>query len=214
MELFIDTGIVEEIKEAASWGILDGVTTNPTLIARSGRSQKEVIQELAQIVDGPISAEVISTDFEGMIAEAKELAQIHKNITIKVPMTEDGIKACKWMSDNDIKTNVTLVFSCNQALLAAKAGATFVSPFIGRLDDMGQDGMILIEEIRTIFDNYGYTTKILAASIRTPTHVRDAALIGADVSTVPFDVLKKLFNHNMTDKGIAAFLADHAKANN
>ncbi|MCK5072621.1 MAG: fructose-6-phosphate aldolase [Bacteriovoracaceae bacterium] len=212
MKLFIDTGIVEEIRKAADWGIIDGVTTNPTLIAKSGRSQRDVITEISEIVDGPISAEVIATDSDGMIKEAQELATIHKNVIIKVPMTEDGIRACKWMSKNNIKTNVTLVFSGNQALLAAKAGATFVSPFIGRLDDIGHDGMDLIEEIRTIFDNYGYTTEIIAASVRHPTHVRDAALLGADVSTVPFNVLKKLFNHTMTDKGIAAFLSDYEKS--
>ena len=213
MEFFLDTGIVAEIKEAATWGIVDGVTTNPSLIAQSGRGQKEVIQEIAAIINGPISAEVIATEALGMIEEGKELAKIHPNIVIKIPMTVEGIKACKWFSENNIKTNVTLVFSCNQALLAAKVGATYVSPFIGRLDDIGHDGMAIIEEIRTIYDNYGYTTQILAASIRTTTHVRDAALIGADVGTMPFAVMKKLYSHTLTEKGLATFLEDHRKAN-
>lgn len=213
MEFFLDTGNVDEIRAAVKWGIIDGVTTNPSLIAQTGRTQVDVIKEISEIVDGPISAEVIATDFEGMIAEGQELAKIHKNVVIKVPLTEDGIAACKWFSDNDIKTNVTLCFSCNQALLAAKAGATYVSPFVGRLDDNGQDGMTLIEEIRTIFDNYGYPTKILAASIRHVGHARESALIGADVGTMPFSVIKGMFKHPMTDIGLEKFLADHAKAN-
>jgi transaldolase len=213
MEFFIDTGMVEEIKEAASWGVIDGVTTNPSLIAQTGRKQADVIKEICEIVDGPISAEVIALDYEGMIKEAAELKEIHENVVIKLPMTSEGIKACKWCTENGVKTNVTLVFSPNQALLAAKVGATYVSPFIGRLDDIGHDGMAVIEEIRTLFDNYGYTTKVLAASIRTATHVRDCALIGSDVATIPFGVLKKLFGHTLTDKGIAGFMADHAKAN-
>ncbi len=213
MEFFIDTGIVEEIKEAATWGIVDGVTTNPSLIAKSGRTQKDVVEEIAGIVDGPISAEVIATNYEGMIAEAKELGKIHENIIIKLPMTQDGIKACFWCTENKIKTNVTLVFSVNQALLAAKAGATYVSPFVGRLDDIGHDGMAVIEEIRTVFDNYGYTTKVLAASLRHSTHVRDCALVGADVGTMPFKVMKQLFGHALTEKGLAGFLADYEKAN-
>lgn len=212
MEFFLDTGEVEEIKEAAKWGIIDGVTTNPSLIAKSGRTQQEVIQEITSLVNGPISAEVISTERDGMIAEGKELAKIHDNVVIKVPLTEDGISACKWFSDNGIKTNVTLCFSCNQALLAAKAGATYISPFIGRVDDIGHDGMAIIEEIRTIYDNFGYPTQILAASIRHATHVRDAAIVGADVATMPFKVAKTLFKHPLTDIGIEKFLADHNKA--
>lgn len=213
MEFFLDTGIIEEIEEAVKWGIIDGVTTNPSLIAKTGRSQVDVIKDIAKIVDGPISAEVIAVDFEGMIKEGQELAKINKNIVIKLPMTEDGIRACKWFTDNKIKTNVTLVFSTNQALLAAKAGATYVSPFIGRLDDIGHDGMGLIEDIRIMFDNYGFQTKILAASIRHSTHVRDCTLVGADVGTMPIGVVKKLFSHPLTDNGLAAFLSDHAKAN-
>lgn len=212
MEFFLDTGIVSEIKEAAQWGIVDGVTTNPSLIAKSGRTQVDVIKEIVTIIDGPISAEVIALDYEGMIKEGMELSKIHKNVTIKVPMTVDGIRACKYFSEKGIMTNVTLVFSPNQALLAAKAGATFVSPFVGRLDDCGHDGMALIEEIKTIFDNYGYSTKVLAASLRHSTHVRDCAMVGADVGTMPFSVMKALYGHPLTDKGIAQFLADHAKS--
>ena len=214
MDFFLDTGLVEEIKEASKMGILNGVTTNPSLIAKSGRSQEEVIKEISEIVNGPISAEVIATDTEGMLKEAEKLAKIHENVVIKLPMTEAGIAACCKLSERDIKTNVTLVFSVNQALLAAKAGATYVSPFLGRLDDIGHDGMALIEEMRRVFDNYGYPTQVLAASIRTTTHVRDAALIGADVATMPFKVLKQLFKHSLTDIGIDQFLEDHKKANN
>ncbi|OFZ21184.1 MAG: fructose-6-phosphate aldolase [Bdellovibrionales bacterium RIFOXYA1_FULL_36_14] len=212
MQIFIDTGSLEEIKEAATFGIVDGVTTNPSLIAKTGKSRDEIINEIVKIIDGPISAEVISTDSQGMIEEGKMLSKIHKNVTIKVPMTIEGIKACKWFSDNKIKTNVTLVFSSNQALLAAKAGATYVSPFIGRLDDIGHDGMNLIEEIRQVFDNYAFPTQILAASIRHPDHVRVASMLGADVATIPFDVLKKLYNHVLTDKGVEAFLKDYKKS--
>lgn len=212
MEIFLDTGDINEIKEAAKWGFIDGVTTNPSLIAMTKRPQAEVIKEICDIIDGPISAEVNSTKYEEMIVEGDELAAMHDNVTIKLPMTEDGIRACKYFSDKGIKTNVTLIFSPNQALLAAKNGATFVSPFIGRLDDVGHDGMALIDEIRTIFDNYGYPTKILAASVRHSTHVRDAALVGADVATMPFGVVKKLFTHPLTDKGLAQFLADYNKS--
>lgn len=213
MEFFLDTGIVDEIKAALEWGIVDGVTTNPSLIAQAGRPQADVIREICELVDGPISAEVIATDREGMIKEGEVLAKIHSNVVIKLPLTEAGISACAYFSQKGIKTNVTLCFSLNQALLAAKAGATYISPFIGRLDDIGHDGMELIEEIRTMYDNYGYTTKILAASIRHSAHVREAALVGADVSTMPYKVLKALFAHPLTDKGLASFLADHAKAN-
>jgi len=213
MEFFLDTGDVDEIRAAAAWGIVDGVTTNPSLIAKTGRSQKEVITEIIDIVDGPISAEVISTHKDGMLQEARQLAQIHENVIIKLPLTEDGISACGILSTEEIKTNVTLCFSANQALLAAKNGATYVSPFIGRLDDVGHDGMDLIEDIRTIYDNYGYATEILAASIRHPTHVRTAALMGADVATMPYKVMKNLFSNPLTDRGLEIFLADHARVN-
>jgi len=213
MEFFLDTGIVEEIKAAAPWGIVDGVTTNPSLIAKSGRSQKDVITEICSIVNGPISAEVISTDQEGMISEGKELATLHDNVVVKLPLTEAGIGACKVLSGMGIKTNVTLCFSSNQALLAAKAGATYISPFIGRLDDIGHSGVHLIEEIRDIYDNFSYPTKILAASVRHADHVRLVALAGADVATMPINVMKSLFKHPLTDKGLATFLADHEKAN-
>lgn len=213
MEIFLDTGVVEEIKEAAKWGVIDGVTTNPSLIAKTGRSQEDVIKEICGLIDGPISAEVIATDVDGMIAEGKELAKIHDNVVIKLPLTEAGITACKWFSDNGIKTNVTLCFSVNQAFLAAKNGATYISPFIGRLDDIGHDGMQLIDEIRTVYDNYGFTTKILAASIRHCSHVRDAMMCGSDVGTMPINVVKAMFKHPLTDKGLDQFLKDHAKAN-
>jgi transaldolase len=212
MEFFIDTGDLNEIKTAYSWGFVDGVTTNPSLVAKTGKNQKELIQEIAQIVDGPISAEVIATDAEGMIKEGMELAKIHKNVVIKLPMTKDGMIACKHFTKNNIKTNVTLVFSANQALLAAKNGATYVSPFVGRLDDVGQTGMELIQEIRTIFNNYGIETKILAASLRHSQHVKEAALLGSDTATIPFKVLEGLFAHPLTKIGLDQFLADHAKS--
>ena len=208
MEFFIDTGNIEEIREAAKWGIVDGVTTNPSLIAKTGRSQADVIKDIVQLVDGPISAEVLSTDTKGMLEEANNLAEIHPNIVIKLPLTIDGLAACKELTARNIKTNVTLCFSLNQALLAAKVGATYISPFIGRLDDVGHDGMDLIEEIRAMYDNYGYTTQILAASIRHPTHVRQAALIGADVGTMPLSVLKALYQHPLTANGLEKFLKD------
>ncbi|MBC7540762.1 MAG: fructose-6-phosphate aldolase [Bacteriovorax sp.] len=213
MEFFLDTGVVSEIKEAVQLGIIDGVTTNPSLIAKTGRKQEDVIREICEIIDGPISAEVIATDFEGMIKEGEALSKIHKNVVIKLPLTEAGIAACKHFSDKKIKTNVTLCFSVNQALLAAKAGATYVSPFIGRLDDIGQSGNELLGEIRSLYDIYGFQTKILAASIRHPAHVREAALLGADVGTMPLSVVKALYKHPLTDKGLEAFLADHKKAN-
>lgn len=213
MEFFIDTGNLDEIKEAYSWGIVDGVTTNPSLVAKEGIDQKTLITSIAEIVDGPISAEVISLDAKGMLAEAYELAKIHENIVIKLPMTKDGMIALKELSANDIKTNITLIFSANQALLAAKNGATYVSPFIGRLDDVGQTGMALIGEIRDIFDNYAFQTKILAASIRHTEHLKSAALMASDVSTLPFSVMEQLFKHPLTDIGIEKFLADHKKAN-
>ena len=211
MRIFIDTANVDEIKEAASWGILDGVTTNPSLIAKEGRDFQEVVREITEIVDGPISAEVLSDDAEGMIREAHELAQIHENITIKVPMTEEGLKAVSVLTEENIKTNVTLIFSANQALLAARAGATFVSPFVGRLDDIGQDGAELISEIAGIFSMFGIPTQIIAASIRTPMNVIQCAKGGADIATIPFGVLKKMFQHPLTDNGIQRFKDDWSK---
>lgn len=209
MEFFIDTGDLNEIKEAWSWGIIDGVTTNPSLVAKSGIDQKTLIKNISEIVDGPISAEVISMDAKAMLEEAYELAKIHENVVIKLPMTKEGMIACKELSKHDIKTNVTLVFSANQALLAAKNGATYVSPFIGRLDDIGQTGMQLIGEIREVFDNYGFPTKILAASIRHTDHVKASALMASDVATVPFKVLEQLFHHPLTDSGLEKFMQDH-----
>jgi transaldolase len=212
MKFFVDTADVNEIKELAATGLLDGVTTNPSLIAKSGRDFKETIAEICEIVPGPVSAEVAATDTAGMLSEAHELAKIAKNVTIKVPLTFDGLKACKELSGAGLMVNVTLCFNTSQALLAAKAGATFVSPFVGRLDDAGQDGMLLIREIRQIFDNYqDLTTDILAASIRTVNHVREAALIGADVATIPPSIIRALIKHPLTDKGLDAFMADWAK---
>ena len=211
MKFFIDTADVNEIREAHTLGLVDGVTTNPSLIAKSGRKFKDVIKEITAIVDGPISAEVISLDAEGMVKEAKELVKIHKNIVIKLPMTPEGLKACKTLTAKGIKTNVTLIFTPMQALLAAKAGATYVSPFVGRLDDISQDGMGIIEEIRTIFDNYGYTSEIIVASIRNPIHVLDSALIGADICTIPYSVMLQLSKHPLTDAGIKKFLEDWEK---
>lgn len=213
MEFFLDTGVIAEIKEAVELGIIDGVTTNPSLIAKTGRKQEDVITEITRIVDGPISAEVIATDKAGMIKEGEELAKIHKNVVIKLPLTEAGIAACKHFSSKGIKTNVTLCFSVNQALLAAKAGATYISPFLGRLDDIGHNGFDLISEIRQVYDNYGFKTKILAASIRHALHVREVALLGADVGTMPLSVIKGLYKHPLTANGLEQFLADHKKAN-
>jgi transaldolase len=208
MKFFIDTADVNEIREAHALGLVDGVTTNPSLIAKSGRKFKDVIKEIVSIVDGPISAEVIALDAPGMIREGRELAKIHKNIVVKLPMTPEGLKACKALTDKGIKTNVTLIFTSMQALLAAKAGATYVSPFVGRLDDISQDGIAIIEEIRTIFDNYGYNSEIIVASIRNPIHVLNSALIGADVATIPYSVMLQLSKHPLTDAGIKKFLAD------
>ncbi len=212
MKFFIDTANINEIREAASMGMVDGVTTNPSLIAKEGRDFKEIIADICAIVDGPISAEVISLDTEGMVREARELVTIHKNIVIKVPMTIDGLKATRMLSDEGIKTNVTLIFSPLQALMAAKAGATYVSPFVGRLDDLAQDGLVLVEQIVTLFENYGFSTEVIVASVRNPLHVLDSALMGAHIATIPFDVLKKLAGHPMTDKGIKAFMDDWNKA--
>jgi len=211
MKFFADTGDVAEIREIQSMGLLDGVTTNPTLIAKSGRPFKDVIKEICSITDGPVSAEVAALDFDGMMKEAEVLRKIAKNVTIKVPLTIEGLKACKALSGDGTMVNVTLCFSPNQALLAAKAGAHFISPFIGRLDDIHVDGMDLIAEIRQIYDNYDFATNILAASIRTPNHVKQAALIGADYITAPPAVLKALVKHPLTDKGIEMFLADWKK---
>jgi transaldolase len=212
MKFFIDTANVDEIKEAHSMGMVDGVTTNPSLIAKEGRGFEAVIKEISEIVDGPISAEVISLEAAEMVKEAKELVKIHKNIVIKVPMTVDGLKATRQLTEENIKTNVTLIFSPLQALMAAKAGAAYVGPFIGRLDDLSQDGMQLVEQIVEIFANYAYDTEIIVASVRNPLHVLGAALAGADISTIPFDVLSKLAAHPLTDKGLKAFLADWNKA--
>ena len=211
MKFFADTADVAEIRDLAETGLLDGVTTNPSLVARSGRDFKEVIAEICALVDGPVSAEVAALDHDGMVAEARELTKIAANVTIKVPLTWEGLKACRSLTQGGTMVNVTLCFNANQALLAAKAGATFVSPFIGRLDDIGLDGMEVIEEIRQIYDNYDFSTQILAASIRSANHVRYAALAGADVATVPPAVLKSLLRHPLTDKGIEMFLADWKK---
>ncbi|WP_269584305.1 fructose-6-phosphate aldolase [Roseibium sp. Sym1] len=211
MKFFVDTADTAEIKELESTGLLDGVTTNPSLIAKSGRDFKDVIAEICAITDGDVSAEVAATDFDTMIKEAHILRAIANNVVIKLPLTFDGLKACKQLTEEGTKTNVTLCFSANQALLAAKAGATYISPFIGRLDDIHADGLELIREIRVIYDNYGFDTEILAASIRTPNHVKDCAIIGADVATVPPATLKALVKHPLTDKGLDAFLNDWAK---
>lgn len=208
MKLFIDTANVEEIKKANDMGVICGVTTNPSLIAKEGRNFEDVVKEITSIVDGPISAEVISLDSEGMIKEAMELSKIHKNIVIKIPMTLEGLKAVKVLSREKIKTNVTLIFSAGQALLAAKAGATFVSPFVGRLDDIGNDGMNIIKETVEIFKNYEIDTEIIAASIRHPMHVIEAAKLGCHIATVPYKVLVQLTKHPLTDKGIDQFLKD------
>lgn len=211
MKFFIDTANINEIREAASLGVLDGVTTNPSLVAKEGKNFIELLKEIVQIVDGPISAEVISTDYHGILKEAEELAKIHDNIVIKVPLIKEGIKAVKTLNENGIKTNVTLCFSASQALLAAKAGATYISPFVGRLDDISHDGMQLISQIVQIYRNYDYQTQVLVASIRHPLHLVDAALIGADVATIPFSVIEKLFMHPLTDIGLEKFLADSKK---
>ena len=211
MKFFIDTADVKEIREANALGVLDGVTTNPSLVAKSGRNFMEVLKEITEIVDGPISAEVVALDHEGMIREAEELAAVHPNIVVKIPMTPEGLKAVKALSEKGIRTNVTLIFSPLQALLAAKAGASYVSPFVGRLDDISQDGMGIIEDIRTIFDNYGYEAEIIVASVRNPVHVLNAALLGADIATIPFSVIAQLSKHPLTDSGIDKFLKDWEK---
>ena len=209
MQFFVDTADIDYIRDLAATGLLDGVTTNPSLVAKSGRDFFDVLKDICAAVDGPVSAEVTATDHETMVAQGRKLAALAKNIPVKVPLTWAGLKACRTLRDDGTMVNVTLCFSVNQAILAAKAGATFVSPFVGRLDDIGQDGMQLIQDIRTVYDNYpALETKVLVASIRHPTHVLQSALIGADVCTVPPDTLRKLAQHPLTDKGLAAFLAD------
>jgi transaldolase len=212
MKFFLDTAEIAEIREGAASGLVDGVTTNPSLAAKTGRDYVEVLKEICSVVPGAVSAEVLATDYDGMLKQAKTFTKIAKNIAIKVPLTWDGLKACKTLSEEGTMVNVTLCFSPVQALAAAKAGAHFISPFIGRVDDVGEDGMGLIRDIRAIYDNYGYKTEILAASIRSVSHVRECALAGADVATIPSDIFKKLLNHPLTDKGLAAFLADAKKA--
>jgi transaldolase len=211
MKFFVDTADVGEIRELAATGLLDGVTTNPSLIAKTGRPIRTVIAEICEAIDGSVSAEVAATDFDGMMNEGTRLAAIAKNVAVKVPLTWDGLKACRALSQGGHKVNVTLCFSANQALLAAKAGAAFISPFAGRLDDIGFDGMEVIREIRVIYDNFDFNTEILAASIRTPLHVKQAAMAGADVATIPPAILKNLARHPLTDKGLEAFLADWKK---
>ena len=208
MKIFLDTANVDEIKEGASWGIVDGVTTNPSLIAKEGRDFETVIKEICEIVDGPVNAEVVGLKTEEMIAEGRKLRELHDNICVKIPMTVDGIKAVKVLSEEGTMTNVTLIFSSLQALLAAKAGATFVSPFVGRIDDMAMPGMDLIADISQIYGNYGYETEIIVASIRNPLHVVDSALYGADIATLPMKVLHQMAKHPLTDRGIEQFLKD------
>jgi transaldolase len=211
MKFFIDTANVKEIREAASLGVVDGVTTNPSLVAKEGRDFREVISEICSIVDGPISAEAVSLTANEMVAEAEGLAKIHQNIVVKLPMTKDGLKATKVLADKGIRVNMTLVFSPTQALLAAKVGAAYVSPFVGRLDDISQYGMDLVRQIVTIYDNYGYKTEVIVASVRNPLHVVDAALAGAHIATIPFGVIDQLVKHPLTDIGIEKFLADWKK---
>ena len=211
MRFFLDTANLEELKAGASWGILDGVTTNPSLIAKEGVPIDEQIRKICEIVDGDISAEVVAIDTDGMLTEGRKLAKIHKNVVVKVPLTRDGIRACSAFSREGIRVNVTLCFSAAQALLAAKAGAYFVSPFVGRLDDTGWDGMQLIHDIVHIYENYGYSTQVLAASLRTTNHVIESAKAGAHVGTMPFKVLNAMFDHPLTDRGLEQFLKDHAK---
>ena len=212
MKFFVDTADVEEIKKAVELGMCDGITTNPSLIMKSGRDQKEVILEIAKIVSGPISVEAISEDTEGMVKEAEEFATWAPNIVVKVPMTKEGLKAVRILKEKNIPTNVTLVFSSSQALLAAKAGAAYVSPFVGRLDDISQDGMALVEEIMDIFDNYDFETQVIVASIRDPIHVTESAMLGADIATIPAKVMEKLWKHPLTDAGIKKFLEDYEKS--
>ena len=214
MKIFIDTANVEEIKRVAEWGILDGVTTNPSLIAKEGRDLKEVIEEICSIVDGPISAEVMSLESKKMVEEARELVKLHKNIVIKIPMCEEGLKAVAILSKEGIRTNVTLIFSAQQALLAAKAGASFVSPFLGRLDDIGNEGLTVISDIAEVFDIYGIETEIISASVRHPIHVLECAKAGSDIATIPYKVLIQMLKHPLTDIGIEKFIEDYNKSQN
>ncbi len=209
MKIFADTAIVQELKDIAH--LIQGCTTNPTLIAKSGRKFEEVVKEICEIVNGPISAEAVSLDAEGMIKEARKLSKIHRNIVVKIPMTDEGLKAIKQLSKEGIKTNCTLVFSVNQALLAAKAGATYVSPFVGRLDDIGQNGMQVVEEIVKVYKNYNFKTQVIVASVRNTDHVKAAAMLGADIATVPYQAIKEMMKHDLTDKGIKKFLEDWKK---
>ncbi len=211
MKFFIDTANIDEIKKANELGMVDGVTTNPSLVAKEGREFKGLIKEICDIVDGPVSAEAVSMDAEGMVKEARELANLADNIVVKIPMLEEGLKAVKTLAQEEINTNVTLCFSPIQALMAAKAGAAYISPFVGRLDDISQIGMELVEEIITIYDNYGFETEVIVASVRNPTHVLDAALMGADIATIPFKVIQQLTKHPLTDIGVEKFLADWKK---
>lgn len=211
MKIFIDTANIKEIKEAASLGLIDGVTTNPTLISRENKPTHELLKEICSLVSGPVSAEVISLDAEGMVKQARQLSEIAKNIVVKIPLVKEGLKATRILSREQIKTNLTLCFSSSQALLAAKAGADYVSPFVGRLDDISGVGMELIRDIKTIYKNYGFKTKIIVASVRNPLHVVDAALMNADVATIPFAVIEQLIRHPLTDIGIQRFLEDHKK---
>jgi transaldolase len=213
MKFFLDTANVEEIRKAVSWGLVDGVTTNPTLLAKEGRDLKTVVKEIVALVDGPISVEAIGPESDKLVQEAREYSRFSKNIVVKIPMTQEGMKAVRVLSREGIKTNVTLVFSPNQALIAAKAGATYVSPFVGRLDDIGQDGMLLVREIISVFRNYGFKTQVIVASVRDPMHVVEAGKIGAEIATIPFKVLEKMFNHELTEKGIRLFNEDWAKVN-
>lgn len=212
MKFFIDTAKIEEIKEAAALGILDGVTTNPSLVSKTGKDFRSLLDEILAVVDGPVSAEVIAIDYEGIVKEGRNLSKIHKNIVVKVPLIKEGLKAVKTLSGEGVKTNVTLCFSPSQALLAAKAGASYISPFVGRLDDVSTNGMDLISQIVQIYRNYDYKTEVLVASIRHPLHLVEAALIGADVCTMPFEVINKLFNHPLTDMGLDKFLNDWKKS--
>ncbi len=216
MQIFLDTANLDEIRKGVEWGIVDGVTTNPTLLAkeikRTGRKKEDILHEICELVNGPVSAEGVSLDFDGIVEDAKYLSSIHPNITVKIPVTPVGIRAIRKLHELNIKVNATLVFSPNQAILAAKAGANFVSPFIGRLDDIGDAGMRIVEQIVTIFENYKFTTKVIVASVRHPMHVVEAALIGADIVTMPFNVLEKMFKHQLTDVGIERFIKDWEEA--
>jgi len=211
MKIFIDTANINEIREAASLGILDGVTTNPSLVSKEGKDFRALLDEILKVVDGPVSAEVISTDYEGILKEGRELSKIHHNIVVKVPLIKEGLKAVRTMSSEGIKTNVTLCFSPSQAVLAAKAGATYISPFVGRLDDISEDGMGLIDQIVTIYNNYAFETEVLVASIRHPLHFVEACMMGADVATMPFSVIDRLYSHPLTDIGLEKFLNDWKK---